>query len=73
MQKVSALKVDNYDYNYEDVEQCVNKAPALLGGLDKIYLGRINFFRIPLSRLFFIMSGVVFFKCSLKLELWGQA
>jgi uncharacterized protein (DUF362 family) len=35
MQRVVAVKVDSYDYNYEDVEKGVNEALALLGGIDK--------------------------------------
>lgn len=35
MQKVAAVKVDSYDYNYEDVEKGIKEALALLGGLDK--------------------------------------
>ena len=35
MQKVAAVKVDSYDYNYDDVEKGVKEALALLGGIDK--------------------------------------
>ena len=35
MNKVAAVKVGSYDYNYEDVEKGVNEALKLLGGLDK--------------------------------------
>ena len=35
MNKVAAVKVDSYDYNYADVEKGVNEALILLGGLDK--------------------------------------
>ncbi|MBP2658641.1 MAG: hypothetical protein H6Q69_1673 [Firmicutes bacterium] len=33
--KVAAVKVDSFDYNYEDVEKGVQEALELLGGLDK--------------------------------------
>lgn len=35
MNKVGAVKVEGYDYNYDDVERGINEALALLGGLDK--------------------------------------
>jgi hypothetical protein len=35
MQKVAAVKVDSYDYNYDDVEKGVKEALALLGSIDK--------------------------------------
>jgi uncharacterized protein (DUF362 family) len=35
MQKVAAVKVDSYDYIYEDVEKGVHEVLSLLGGLDK--------------------------------------
>lgn len=35
MQRVAAVKIDRYDYNYEDIEKGVQEALALLGGLDK--------------------------------------
>jgi len=35
MERVAAVKVDSYDYNYEDVQKGINEALALLGGLDK--------------------------------------
>lgn len=35
MQKVAAVKVDSFDYTYEDVEKGVQEALELLGGLDK--------------------------------------
>lgn len=35
MNKVAAVKVGSYDYNYEDGEKGVNEALELLGGLDK--------------------------------------
>lgn len=35
MQKVAAVKVGSYDYNYEDVEKGIQEVLTLLGGLDK--------------------------------------
>ncbi len=35
MQRVAAVRVDSYDYTYKDVEQGIQEAFALLGGLDK--------------------------------------
>lgn len=35
MTKVAAVKVDSYDYDYQDVEKGVQEALELLGGLDK--------------------------------------
>ncbi len=33
--KVAAVKVDSYDYIYEDLAKGIQDALALLGGLDK--------------------------------------
>ncbi|MCC5467897.1 hypothetical protein [Pelosinus baikalensis] len=35
MQKVATVKVDSFDYNYEEVKKGVQEALELLGGLDK--------------------------------------
>jgi uncharacterized protein (DUF362 family) len=35
MPKVAAVKVDSFDYTYDDVEKGVTEALDLLGGLDK--------------------------------------
>jgi len=35
MQKVVAVKVDSFDYNYEDIEKGMNEALDLLGGIEK--------------------------------------
>jgi len=35
MNKVAAVKIDSFDYNYEDIEKGIQEALALLGGIEK--------------------------------------
>lgn len=35
MNRVAAVKVDSYDYTYEDVEKGMNEALDLIGGIEK--------------------------------------
>ncbi|MBP2644418.1 MAG: iron-sulfur cluster-binding protein [Firmicutes bacterium] len=35
MTKVAAVKVESFDYNYDDIEKGVKEAIELLGGIEK--------------------------------------